>query len=168
MALETAPDYVVTITVVDLDKNTSPISLRYAGANLESAVRTEVTTVVIPALDAIIDGVVQSYSISRKFEETDLTILNAAPESSEVSRKGVFTFRTSYGTTSKVEVPSILNTLVINGSNIIDMSDPLVTAFLAALAPTVPGATSPVDPAGGTLVFTGRAGEKIHRKSSKG
>lgn len=167
MALTGTLTYDTTLVFQDRDKNTASVSARFDSALTASGLETELLALGA-AIAAVVDSVLVAISYTRTLQEIDQTVLNSAPETSDVERKGVFVFNTSYGTNSKMELPSIKNTLVVDGSNIINMADAAVIAFLAAVAPGTPGAASPLDPAGGTLTFSGTAAHKMHRKSSKG
>ena len=134
MALVQQPTYNVTLSLVDRDRNTSTMSVHIPTTSLIGAVETWVTGTLIPAVTGISNGVIKAWSIST--QAVDDTAVALATEAADVERKGVFSFRAADGSASVVAVPSILNTVVIDETNVIDKTDALVIAFRDALLNT--------------------------------
>jgi hypothetical protein len=112
---------------------------------------------------AISDATLKSISVSWGAVEFN----PAQPvEAADVERKGVFTFRDTNGHTTITSVPSIKNTVVFDGTNVIDAANVDVAAFVLAMTGTTL-ASPPITLYGGDLVNLARA-RKNHRKSTKG
>lgn len=168
MALASTPNWEVSVTVADRDKN-----LRTFGFNLPSALTfaaaTAAAEAIITAAATLINGVVVRYGmLGGKYETSYPGTL--PPEESDTERKGVFVFNTTvFGQHVKVELPSIDNAYVVDGSNIIDQADADVAAFVAAMIDTGLGAgNSPVSATGADITGLFGAPKKMHRKSGKG
>lgn len=165
MALTTDPTFNVTVGVRDRDNNYRTVSASYPSTNTIDNVTDEVTGSLIPAIQGATDGVVVGYTISLGAYDY------AAPEageSSDVERKGVFGFRANNGQTMKIEIPSIKNTLVVDGTNVLDITDPLVLAVEAAYMTAGLDGLAATTSIGGVLAAREGVPHKIHRRSSKG
>jgi len=168
MALTATPNWEVSATVADRDKNLRSISFNLPSA-LTFAAATTAAEAIITAAATLINGVIVRYGLlGGKYESTYPATL--PPEGSDVERKGVFVFNTTvFGQHVKVELPSINNDYVVDGSNIIDQADADVAAFVDAMVDTGLGAgNSPVSATGADITGLFGAPKKIHRKSSKG
>lgn len=151
----------------DRDRNISRMSVNLPAALTYDAAETAALAVFNAAVP-ISDAVLFSYSLGKGAFDYD-AFAAQAPETSDVERKGVFQLRAANGQTVKFEVPSIKNSLVVDGTNAILVADAAVTAFMAALQDTGLGAgNSPVTNAGADLVANLGTPHKIHRRSSKG
>jgi hypothetical protein len=113
---------------------------------------------------AISDATYEGYSISTGAHESAQA---QPPETADVERKGVFTFTDSAGFSSIMSVPSIKNTVVIDGTNKIDDADTNVTAFVAGVV-TGAGLAARAISYHGVSFASVRRSKKSHRKSSKG
>lgn len=165
MALEPYTTYRVSVSMRDRDNNISNVGFNYPAANTIGNVEAELTGTVIPAIAAISDAVVVGYSINYGAGDD---VAPVAPETSDVERKGVFTFRVDNGQVVKYEVPSIRNTLVVDGTNVLNPADAAVIAFIAAItSPGIEG-LQPVSNVGGLIVSQASPARKMHRRSSKG
>lgn len=141
----------------DADNNTSTFTI-YAN---EAATFADVETfagAMRAAVEPLTDAVLTGYSITRNVIEDAPA---AAPETSDVERKGYFLARLGDTRSTSVSIPSIDNALVVNGTNVIDLSNVAVAAFVAAWEATG------VDRVGVDLVRVEKA-EKRHRGSTKG
>lgn len=167
MAFTSDATWAASGTFQDRDRNTASMSIRLPGA-LTFAQAETAALAVFNAAAAISDAIFYDYNLSRgAMDFAQLTAL--APETADVERKGVFQCRAANGQTVKFEVPSIKNTLVVDGTNVLLASDTDVAAFIAVLQDTGLGAgNSPVTNAGSDLVANVGTPHKIHRKSSKG
>lgn len=167
MAVTQAATYNVTVGMIDRDKNKSNITFHVPkGATTVDALANDIEGGLIPALQGISDALVESYTISLTAAEHGL--VSPPLESSDVERKGVFSFRADNGSTYVCSVPSIKNTLVVDETNIINRADPLVSAFISAI--TDPGVLQLGKPStylGADLVTCEKA-RKTHRGSSRG
>jgi hypothetical protein len=167
MAFTSDATWAVSGTFQDRDRNTATMSFRLPGALLFAAAEAA-ALVVLNAAAALSDAILYDYNLSRGAMDYSLLVA-LAPETADVERKGVFQARASNGQIVKFEVPSIKNTLVVDGSNVLLLSDADVTAFMAAIQDTGLGAgNSPVTNAGVDLVANHGTPHKIHRRSSKG
>jgi hypothetical protein len=164
MALTLAPVYNVTITLIDRDWNTSTMTTHFPASEAIATVETFVTGTLIPAILGISSAVVKQWSITRL--ANDLSVPADAPEESDVERKGVFSFRAADGSAYVVNVPSLINDVVIDRTNLIDIGDTLVAAFTDAM---ITGATGslPSSYLASDLIQLDHARKK-HRGSPRG
>ena len=118
MALTATPNWEVSATVADRDKNLRSFSFNLPSA-LTFAAATAAAEAIITAATALINGVIVRYGLlGGKYESTYPATL--PPEGSDVERKGVFVFNTTvFGQHVKVELPSINNDYVVDGSKCI-------------------------------------------------
>lgn len=166
MAIEAAPTYSVSVTLVDRDKNRSSVSFHVPNSVTVGALATQMGDSLIPAIQGISDAVVESWSITQS--ATDHAAASLAPESSDVERKGVFSFRADNGAPFVCQVPSIKNTVVIDETNIIDRANTAVAAFITAV--TDPGLLELGKPStylGADIIQLDKA-RKTHRGSGRG
>jgi len=167
MALTADLVWVGSITFVDRDLNPSTVTL-YAPAALTYAQAQTMLDEVRGAMETLSDAVPSAWSLSKGAKDLAL-VVGSAPETSDVERKGVFQWRAANGALLKLEVPSIKNTYVIDGSNVIDPADADVTAFKDLMVNTTVGAgNSPVTYLGSDLIGSYGTAYKRHRASSKG
>lgn len=165
MALVQRPTYDVTLSLVDRDRNVSNLSVHIPTTSLIGAVETWVTGTLIPAVTALTNAVVKAYSISTS--AVDDAAVALAPEESDVERKGVFSFRAADGSAQLVSIPSLVNTVVIDETNVIDKADAAVIAFVNAILNTSAGLITPSSYLGSNIVLLDKAVKK-HRGSSRG
>lgn len=166
MALVQSPTYNVTLSLVDRDRNVSTMSVHVPTTSLIGAVETWVSGTLIPAIQAISDAVVKAWTINSS--AVDDTAVALAPESSDVERKGVFSFRAVDGSTYVVSVPSVLNTLVIDETNIISKSNAAIVNFATAMIDTsLVTLISPATYLGSDIIMLDKA-VKHHRGSRRG
>ena len=167
MAVTQSATYNVTIGLIDRDKNQSSITFHVPVADTTvTALASDIEGGLIPAIQGISDALVNSYAISLTASENAL--ISPPLESSDVERKGVFTFRADNGATYICQVPSIKNSLVIDETNIINRADPLVSAFVSAITdPAILQLGKPSTYLGADLVNCEKA-RKMHRGSSRG
>jgi hypothetical protein len=164
MAITTSPYWNLSLTFKDLDTNTSQMQFLLP----DTVVLDDVVAAIDGAFGALVsplsDAVLVGYSLSRG--GTDYAAPDAA-ETSDVERKGVFTFKADNGQVLRVSVPSIKNSLVINKTNIINTGDTAVAAFIAFITGGILGVGQPVTNGGGSAAQLLKA-EKTHVQSSKG
>jgi glycine cleavage system pyridoxal-binding protein P len=84
-----------------------------------------------------------------------------------VERKGVFSFRAADGSSIIVSVPSLLNTKVIDETNVINKADAAVTSFINAMLDTSLTLITPSSHLGSNIVMVDKA-VKTHRGSRRG
>lgn len=157
----------VSISVTDRDLNTRQFSFPVSSGETFADIQTFVTGSVIPAVDALVNGIVTGYSVN--FSADDVVVVNTdADEASDVERKGVFQFIAANKAISKIEIPSIDNAFVIDGTNLLNLQAPEVQALRDLWVPTGTPAVQPVTMTGSSFVNLYDIPHKIHRKSSKG
>lgn len=167
MAIVRSSVYNITITGVDRDKNRGSIQFYVDTGNTILEVVTAISTTIIPRVQAISDMLITGWTISSVAEESDLSA--QAPESSDVERKGVFSFGCSDGTTMVLQVPSFLNTLVIDGTNTINTTAAAVTNFTEmVISDAVLALVRPRNYRGVDANSVVKAPYKRHRRNSKG
>lgn len=167
MAITASPVVNISISLIDRDRNTSTLRYHVPSGVALGALEGAVTDKLIPAIQGISDAVVTGYTISVGAEDPDAVL---APETSDVERKGVFSFRAADGSTYTVSVPSIKNTLVIDETNKINKADALVTTFInSVLDPSFLelDAIHPTTYLASDIKSLAKA-EKHHRGSSRG
>jgi hypothetical protein len=164
MALALQPTYNVTLTLIDLDWNTSSMTVHVPAASVIGTVETFVTGTLIPAIQGISNAVVKAWSVTRT--AVDNAAVTDAPEESDVERKGVFSFRAADGSAYVVNVPSLINDVVIDRTNLIDIGDALVISFLDAITAGIAGSL-PSTYLGSDIVRIDHA-RKMHRGSRRG
>lgn len=159
--------YTITITGLDRDKNRGGIQLYVSTTNTILEVITAIETNIIPRVQAISDMLITGWTISSTAELDDLSTL--APESSDVERKGVFSFGASDGTSMVLQVPSFLNTLVIDGTNTINTTATAVSNFTDMIvSDALLALVRPRNYRGVDINSLVKAPYKRHRASSKG
>lgn len=168
MALVADAVWTIVLSFRDNDSNSATMTMYFPGSESAANVQTAITGTLIPAVQGITDAVVTGYRYSYGAKETDPLVLDA-PETSDVERKASFVFRDEGLGTMKLEIPSVDNTLVIDGTQNLDPANPLVAAFINAIIDTG------VADLGNFVTFRNlalieRLGgvRKIHRGSQKG
>lgn len=165
MALVTDPTMTLTISTMDRDRNTSQIGFNINNGGTLAIIELAITSQIIPKVAAIMDCAVTGYTITTGAHDHSPAM---PPESSDVERKGVFSFRAANGSSYVVAVPSIKNTLVIDETNVIDKVQADVAAFIAmVLDGAVLGIAHPVTYLGSDIVSIVK-GVKNHRGSGRG
>src|SRR5437868_8054818 len=106
MALTSSPVINVTVSLIDRDRNTSTIGFHVLAGIALGALETAITGTIIPAIEGISDAIVSAYTITAIAEDLAPAL---APETSDVERKGVFSFRADDSASYVVAVPSVKN-----------------------------------------------------------
>lgn len=133
MAIVSVGTKAINYTFEDRDGNTATLTL-YAPADvITEDVETWATTTGAALVQALSDSQIRSVTIVQSYEED--TIVQPV-EASDVERKGVWDFKVAGGGHSTFRVPSIKNTLVIDGTKFINRADAAVVAFEAAVIDT--------------------------------
>lgn len=168
MALARGATVNVTYTFRDRDNNNSRTSVQLPSALTDADAETAALAVGA-ALQGASDAVLVAVSMSYDYLDT-VALATQAPETADVERKGVFVFRADNpNIKSRIEVPSIKNTLVVDGSNVLNIADPLVIAVRDAVINSALGpGNSPVSVGGIDLTALAGTPHKTHRGSSKG
>jgi hypothetical protein len=159
--------YALTITGLDRDKNRGSIQFYVSTANTVLEVITAIENTIIPRVQAVSDMLITGWNISSAAELDDLSA--QAVEASDVERKGVFSFGCADGSSMVLQVPSFLNTLVIDGTNtinttaqaVIDFQEMIISDALLALV-------RPRNYRGIDINSLVKAPYKRHRASNKG
>jgi hypothetical protein len=168
MALVQNSVWSVSIGFRDRDKNLAAMGF-YLPSALAFADAYAAAVAIATAADALSDATLESVSLNLGAYDS-VAAATPAAEASDVERKGSFTFATANRQIkTRVEVPSIMNTLVVDGANVLDVDNPAVQTFITTMINTGLGANnSPVAVGGGSLTAIYGTPKKIHRGSSKG
>lgn len=155
---------VITASLIDWNNNRSTVEVHAPAAVVGESVDTWAKGGFVTLLEALSDAVVTNVSVQKGFYNDAAA---AAPNSSNVERKGSFVFRDENNGTMTVQIPSIKQTLVLQGTNYLEGT--AVTNFVNAVVDnsiwdTVGLATKK----GEKLVATTRRPRLIHRANSKG
>lgn len=165
MALVPSDYRYLTITFQDRDNNKGSVEFRVDAAVDIADLYAAIPATFIPVVSALSDAVVVGWTISQRATETAPA---TAPEASDVERKGVFSFADADGRPVIASIPSVLNTLVVDGTNVLNASATAVADFIDLMTDgAVLGTLQPVSTAG-VDVTRFIKGVKTHRKSSKG
>jgi hypothetical protein len=168
MALTAAPVMEATFSFKDRDNNIGRTSVSLLGTlTYEDASASALE--VGARMQAVSDA--QLVAITLTYKLTDPALVGVlAPETSDVERKLRFSFEgATPNLKSRIEVPSVLNTLIVDGTNVADKTNAAVAALITAvLNPTLGAGTGPVTASGDDLAAFVGAPTKIHRASSKG
>ena len=164
MAFVADPYFTFTINLVDLDGNTGSFSMKIADTVAAADIVDAFSADIATALGGLSDASIIGYSLTQSSQDPEY----ATPgETSDVERKGTFSFRDSGNNPVIVAVPSIKNSLVVNGTQVLNATDPLVLAFTNLFTTGVLGVVRPISQAGLDVVRL-KSAKKVHRKSSKG
>lgn len=166
MAFVATGTQAINVTFEDRDGNQSTISFFVPGAAVTEDVETFATGTLITRLTALSDAFIRRVTMTHTFENDTYV---QPVEACDIERKGVWVWKAEDRTTSKNEIPSIKNTLVLDGTNFINTTDAAVIAFKDMMVDDGLFDTYGMGNYRGIkLVDTKSAPEKIHRKSSKG
>lgn len=156
----------VTYQFRDLDGNPGTLTLYAPNDVLQAdidlwAQGTGYTTVL-----ALTNASIVGYTTSGAWRQD---APQAAIEASDVQRKGKFSMRVQGGGTSIFSVPSIKNELVVNGTNVLNPTDPAVVAMVNMLQDTgLFDVFGLGNYRGDKLITLARAPYKAHSASSEG
>lgn len=168
MAIVNDAVWTINVSYKDRDNNKSTQTFYFPGTESAANVQTLITGSLIPALQGITDAVIVGYRYSYGGAETDPVALEA-PETSDVERKASFVFRDSGLGFMKVEIPSVSNLLVVDGTQALDPANPAVSAFIDLVVDTgVLDVGNLVTFRNLALIERVGAVRKIHRESQKG
>lgn len=156
-----------SLTVQDRDKNKGRAEISFPSTISIVDLVTNLTAIEA-LIAALTDGYIVDGTIGIDLRQTTVAG-TPPPETSDVERKGSFVFKTAVeGSFAKIEVPSFVNTAVIDKTNLIDESNVAVAAFVAFMTGGLGGLTgAPVNGPGNDITELVNA-KKIHRASSKG
>lgn len=157
----------VSVFFVDRDNNRGTTSVYYGSDNTVANIVAEVEGTLIPALAGMSDAVVDGWAINFGADDPAVSSANA-PETSDVERKGSFVFKATNGQILSAQIPSIKNTLVVDGTNVINPADALTIAYVAAMTTAGVDGLLPTTNIGSDIASLENPGRKIHRKSTKG
>jgi hypothetical protein len=157
----------VTVFFVDRDSNRGTTSVYYPSANTVANIIDEVEGTLIPALQGMSDAVVDGWAINFGADDPAVSAADA-PETSDVERKGSFVFKAANGQIVSAQIPSIKNTLVVDGTNVINSADALTIAYVDAMTTAGIDGLLPTSNVASDITSIVGFGAKIHRKSSKG
>lgn len=167
MAFVMDGDWVATITFTDRDTNKATMQFRLP-STLERDDALTSLTAIANAAAALSDAAVSDISLTQSWYNDAYNPATVA-EASDVERKGVFQFRTASRNISTFQVPSILNTLVIDGTDTINSTAAAVSTFQNTMLNTTLGAgNSPVTNYGEDYTAVQGAPYKRHRGTRRG
>lgn len=166
MAFTRNPTYQLTISFVDRDGNKGSTEFFVDTVNTILEVITAIETNLIPAVQALSDAVVTGWSLTSSASDRE----PATPaETSDIERKGVFSFLADNGATYTLQIPSIKNSLVVDGSNIIDRSQAAVTTFInMVLSTSILALARPRTYLGSDIKSLQNTPNKKHRRNTRG
>lgn len=165
MAIVQEPFWTLTVSFQDRDLNKGSVQLYIAATVLLADIITAVTTLVLPRIAAISDATIIGWSVNRSAYENAVVL---APETSDVERKGTFTFRTDTNRPVTMQVPSIRNSMVTDRTNQILLNDSAVLSFTEMIIDgAILGAVRPVSVTGEDVTILVNA-YKRHRRSQNG
>lgn len=168
MALTQDGFMTLSVRMIDRDRNKSTVGFRFSALADITAFLAAIPATLLPALAAITDAEIEGWSLTQSARDPDVPGVTVPAETSDVERKGVWSLRTDNGFPVVLEVPSIDNTLVIDGSNLINRSAAAVIAFENILNGNVLLGTSNLVSNRDEQVNTVVAAVKRHRGSTKG
>lgn len=128
MAFENRP-WSITYTFKDREGNVGSATV-YVDETLDWLGVEAKASAMAGFMGNLSDSPITQYTISRLVTDP---VSPQPPEISDVERKGRFVFKLADTRTTSVSVPSIKNSLVIDGSNLIDTANVAVAAFAAAV-----------------------------------
>lgn len=156
----------INVTFEDRDGNESIVSFFAPGAAVTADVETFATGTLITRLSALSNATIRRVTMTHTFENDAFA---QPPEESDVERKGVWVWQANDRSTSKNEIPSLKNTLVIDGTDTINTVHADVVAFFNMMVDTgLWDVYGMGNYRGVKLIGTKSAPKKIHRASSKG
>lgn len=166
MALEAAGRPVrFALTLEDRDYNKSNCTI-----SLPSTTSIVDLVANLAAIEALIAGISNANIVDGtiSIDLRQATAWEPAPEASDVERKAVFTFATENdGSFAKIEVPSVDNDVVMDGSNLLRLDAVSVAAFIGFMTGGMAPIATPVNGPGHEITRLLRA-YKMHRGSRKG
>lgn len=118
----------LSVTVQDYTGEKSDATV-YFPANVAINLVIDELAAIQAIFAALTDGFIVGGTISQKLTQTDPFGVGP-PATSDVNRKGIFTFRNSGGTANKYEIPSIDRTLVGRGSNNLDQAADAIANYI--------------------------------------
>ena len=134
MALQDSNLWVATVSFRDKDNNVSSTSINEDGALLYAAASAAFAAKA-GLMGALSDAELVGITISRKFNDPDLLINGAGPNS-DVERKGAFVFVDSMYKPVTIAIPSLKYGITVEGSNKINPANAAVVAFAVAITAT--------------------------------
>lgn len=165
MALTTDLTMSLTLTMMDREKNVATVGFYITNGGLLAVIETAITATIIPAVEALSDAICIAWTLTTGARDHAPGL---APETSDVERKGTFSFRADNGAAYVVAVPSIKNTLVIDETNVIDRTAGVVVTFVdMVIDGSILGIAHPVTYLGADIVRLDKA-RKTHVGSSRG
>jgi len=164
MAFVADPYFTFTVSFIDRDGNTGSTSMKIADTVAAADIVDAFDTTIAAGIGAMSDAVVTGYTLTQSSQDPAY----ATPaEASDVERKGTFSFRDSGNNPVVVSIPSVKNTLVVDGTQVINTADTAVSTFVNLFITGVLGAVRPISHAGLDVVRL-KSAKKVHHKSSKG
>jgi hypothetical protein len=165
MAIVQQPYWTLSVGFQDRDLNKGSIQFYVADSVLIADLITNLSTIIIPRISILSDAVVTGWSLNRAaFENAP----GVAAEASDVERKGIFGFLAENGRPMTIQLPSVKNTLVVDGTDVLDKANVLVSQFIdMMLNGVVLGTGRPLSVTGSPISISTGAYKK-HRGSKRG
>lgn len=129
----------------------------------------ELAPLLAEAVDGFIGGVIENAKLTVPVNISALT--PPASVNADVQELGQFAFRTAEGRINKVNIPCWAETLTVTGGDDIDLADPAVAAFTAAMLNGIAvtgGTIIPCDIGEGDLTTTAYARERFRSRGRRG
>lgn len=165
MALQELPYWTLSLSFKDRDHNIGQVQMYVARTVLLADIVDALDATIIGRISALSDATLVGYSLATGSVDN---VPALAAETSDVERKGVFTFRGANNRPVTLQIPSIRNSLVVDRTNTILATDAAVAAFTGMMTDgAVLGAVRPITVTGSDVVTFVQA-LKRHRASSKG
>lgn len=156
----------INVTFEDRDGNQSVVSFFAPAAAITADVETFATTTLVANLAALSNAGIRRVTMTHTYENDAFA---QPPEESDVERKGAFVWKALDRTTSKNEIPSFNNTLVLDGTDTINTTAAAVVTFIGMMVSTsLWDVYGMGNYRGIKLIGTKSAPKKIHRKSNDG
>lgn len=131
MPLEPGGVIGVSLTIQDYTNEKSDATVYWPDGLSLDGLAAEVANLEA-IIAALTDGFIVGGTITQKLIQN--TPFGAGPpNTSDVNRKGIFTFRNANGTSNKYEIPSLDRALLARGSNNLDPANAAVAAYVSMM-----------------------------------
>jgi len=117
-------------------------------------------------LEDMLDGAISNCAISKDYDIGDLGLRTAALDNADRSEGGEFVFKTENSYFTKRRIPTFKESQVIVGTELIDLTNPEVSAWLTVVFAGV-GGIAPCDYRGDDIAETWTATEDFKRYTKR-
>jgi len=129
MALTVSNQMTLTVKLVDREGNVSSPSFRFGALLDVTDFIDAIPITLVPAIAALSNAEVAGWTLTHSATDPDVPAVTQPVEASDVERKGRWSLRTANGHSVTVEIPSIDNTFVIDGTQSINRAATEVATF---------------------------------------